>query len=223
MQWGYHEISWGSNHFIYEGGLMEPAITGIYCIAHMMKADQLDTIHLTCLTLEHLVQRYMMRAWHNQQKGYKVCNHDCNQVIISVDKFNVGFYHFVFNMTWWNTYQDPPEVFCLWVFGKWEYDDDIILNMRYNGDTLSGLVCYLPILPKLLYFLPRLPRVLFRSPVLTPRIANSHDGNKVCPRYFSIRNEGFRLWWGPNQATEFFFPLLKVYFGATSCENGTPR
>ena len=43
-------------------------------------------------------------------------------------------------------------------------------------------------LPKLLYFFPRLPRVLFRSPGLTPRIANSHDGNKACPRYFSRRN-----------------------------------
>ena len=78
-------------------------------------------------------------------------------------------------------------------------------------------------LPKFLYFLPRLPRVLFRSPVLTPRIANSHDGNKACPRYFSIRNEGFRLWCGPNQATEKLPPLLKVYFGVTSCDNGTPR
>jgi hypothetical protein len=59
-------------------------------------------------------------------------------------------------------------------------------------------------LPKLLYFLPRLPRVLFRSPVLTPRIANSHDGNKACPRYFSMV--------GPKPSDRKTFPPLKSLF-----------
>ena len=55
-----------------------------------------------------------------------------------------------------------------------------------------------------IYFLPRLPRVLFRSPVLTPRIANSHDGNKACPRYFSMV--------GPKPSDRKTFPPLKSLF-----------
>ena len=67
---------------------------------------------------------------------------------------------------------------------------DVVFCVSSDSPKISWLITRFPatFLPKLLCFLPRLPRVLFRSPGLTPRIANSHDGNKACPRYFSRSN-----------------------------------
>ena len=53
----------------------------------------------------------------------------CINVMVGITRSKVFFFTVVFNMIWWNTYQDPPEVFCPRVFGKWEYDDDVIQQL----------------------------------------------------------------------------------------------